>query len=40
MMLNTTTIIETQTCALGHKGADSCQGDSGGKINPFYEYLT
>lgn len=32
MMLNTTTITENQTCALGYKGADSCQGDSGGKF--------
>jgi len=25
------TIKESQFCALGYKGADSCQGDSGGK---------
>ncbi|XP_070494751.1 ovochymase-like [Chironomus tepperi] len=33
MMQGLTTISETQTCALGYKGADSCQGDSGGPLS-------
>jgi len=24
-------IVESQFCAIGYKGADACQGDSGGK---------
>ena len=29
--LNRTKITDSHFCAVGYKGADSCQGDSGGK---------